>query len=473
MRTNFSTNRISFGTLARLCGGEIYPGALGQVFVKSICTDSREAGPQTAFVALRGDHVDGHDYIPAALELGCKCIICEHRTEELVNSEATAIVVNDSELALSKIANAYRQYLSCSHIGVTGSVGKTTTKDLIASVLSVSHPTFATPGNHNSLVGMPLSMLETPLNTEWSVLEMGMSNFGEVERLSITAEPEIAVITNIGTSHMESLGSRENICRAKLEILCGLRTGGTLLLNGDEPLLEKIGGKSYRTVYVSLLRENADFFAKNIIVEPDCTTFDVVWQGGVAKDLCIHLMGRHNVYAALYAFAIGTMVGMSENEIRRGLALYEPQGMRQHIYSFKGLTLIEDCYNASPESMQAAIDVLDEYSRNTGRRSIAVLGDMLDLGYDSPSLHLKVGNHLADRKINRLFTLGQGGDQIAVGARQGNMLLDNIGQNSNVEAFEVTAEQLLKEVKEGDVILFKASRAIGMERVVAYLKEHF
>lgn len=471
MKTNFSINQISFGTLARLCGGELYQGAVGYMAVKSICTDSREADAETAFVALRGERMDGHDFIGAALARGCRLVICEHRTEELAMSDATAIVVNDSELALSKLANGYRQYLACKTVGVTGSVGKTTTKDLIASVLAEKSETFCTPGNHNSLVGMPLSMLEIPQRSAWSVLEMGMSDFGEIERLSITAEPQIAVITNIGTSHMETLGSRENICRAKLEILCGLRTGGTLLLSGDEPLLENVSGKSYRTLYVSIMRENADFFAKNIRVEPNLTYFDIVWAGGVAKDLCIRIMGRHNVYAALYAFAIGTLAGMDEDSIRRGLYAYQPQGMRQHIYQFRDITIIEDCYNASPESMIAAVDVLGEYSRRTGRRSIAVLGNMLALGNDSPALHRKVGEHLPEKKIDRLFTLGQEADQIAVGAIQKGMGSRQIEQNPRVDLVEKTAQALLRELKKDDVVLFKASRAVGMERVIDYLKE--
>ena len=471
MKIHFSINQISFGTLARLCGGEFYPGIPGRMAVESLCTDSREADAETAFVALRGEHVDGHDFIGAALARGCRLVICEHRTEELAASDASAIVVNDSELALSKLANGYRQYLSCKTVGVTGSVGKTTTKDLIASVLSMKTETFSTPGNHNSLVGMPLSMLEIPPRSQWSVLEMGMSEFGEIERLSITAEPQIAVITNIGSSHMESLGSRENICRAKLEILCGLRTGGTLLLSGDEPLLEKVGGKSYRTLYVSILRENADFFAKNIRVEPNLTYFDIVWSGGEAKDLCIRIMGRHNVYAALYAFAVGILAGIDEDAIRRGLYAYQPRGMRQHIYPFRDITIVEDCYNASPESMIAAVDVLGEYSRRTGSRSIAVLGTMLDLGSDSPALHRKVGEHLPKKKIDRLFTLGQEADQIAVGALQKGMTNGQIEMNSCADDAEKTAQALLSELKKGDVVLFKASRAIGMERVIDYLKE--
>ena len=224
-----------------MCRGELYQGALGEVSVRGICTDSREAGPEIAFAAMRGEHADGHDYIAQALQNGCRCVICEHRNEALEASNATAIVVNDTELALSRLAYAYRQQnLSrVRTVAVTGSVGKTTAKDMMHAAFSEKYKTFKTPGNHNSLIGMPLAVLATPQDSEWTVLEMGMSGFGEIERLSILAEPDIAVITNIGSSHLEMLGSRENICRAKLEVLCGLREGGYLILNGDEPLLRK------------------------------------------------------------------------------------------------------------------------------------------------------------------------------------------------------------------------------------------
>lgn len=471
MKTHFSINQISFGTLARMCGGELYQGTLGEVAVRYICTDSREADAETAFVALRGERVDGHDYISAALSNGCRCVICEHRTEELERSEATAIVVSDTELALSRLANNYRSYLHCKTVAVTGSVGKTTTKDLIASVLSLKSKTAMTPGNHNSTVGMPLSMLSLPTDCDWSVLEMGMSSFGEIERLSITAEPDVAVITNIGSSHLEMLGSRQNICRAKLEILSGLKNGGTLILSYDEPLLKNVRGKSYQTVYVSLFSEKADIFAKNIRVESDCTLFDATCMGKEYRDLCIRILGKHNVYAALYALAVATLADIDEDSLRAGLMNYSPNGMRQHIYPMGKITVIEDCYNASPESMIAAVDVLEAYSRRANRRSVAVLGDMLELGAESPTLHRLVGSYLAEKGIQRLFTFGERANQIAVGARQKGMSKQCICQNPDLDAVEEMGNSLLSELCEGDVVLFKASRGIGAERIISYLKE--
>ncbi len=473
MKTHISINQISFGTLARMCGGELHQGSLGEVFVRSVCTDSREADAETAFVALRGERVDGHDYIASALERGCRCVICEHRTEQLDRSDATAIVVNDSELALSRLANHYRTYLHCKTVAVTGSVGKTTTKDLIASTLSVTKRVAKTSGNHNSTIGMPLSVLEIEPESEWAVLEMGMNGFGEIERLSITAEPDIAVITNIGNSHLEMLGSRENICRAKLEILSGLKTGGTLILPYDEPLLKGIGGKSYRTVYVSTSCEKADFFAKNINVDTDGTHFDIVYGDKLVKDLVIRPLGPHNAYAALFAFAVAVMAGLDEKQIREGLLQYKTDGMRQNIYGMGSITVYEDCYNASPESMIAAVGVLNNYSRRIGKRSVAVLGDMLELGTESPSLHRLVGKYLAEQKIDRLYTLGRGGLQIAIGARQNGMSKADICSIDDVSALDEMAKKLREELKEGDVVLFKASRSVGAEGIISTIKPYF
>lgn len=456
--------------MALLCGGTLWNIQYGNVTVNGICTDSHEADAETVFCALHGERVDGHDFIPTSLEGGCRCVLCEQSCEAIEEKHAAAIVVKDTELALAILANAMRQELGCGVIGVTGSVGKTTTKDLIASVLSVKGKTFRTEGNRNSVVGMPLSVTEIPKDAQWAVLEMGMNHFGEIERLSVTAEPDVAVITNIGSAHMELLGSRENICRAKLEILCGLRRGGTLLLNGDEPLLKKVSGKSYRTLYVSTICEKAHFFAKNIRVEEGCTRFDLVWQEGEVQDLTLYVMGRHNVYAAMFAFAIGWMNGMTVEEIREGLAAYTPNGLRQHLTRHGDWMLMEDCYNASPESMKAALDVLAEYSSFANRRCVAVLGEMLELGDGSAAMHREVGAYAAQKRIDCLVTLGKGGAQIALGARQKGMGASRIRQQSEEQEPQQTAELLKSLLLPGDVVLFKASRAVGAERIVEALK---
>lgn len=471
MKIRFSMGAISAGTFAEMCGGALRDGRGNDVRIRYICTDSREADAETVFTALRGDRQDGHDFIAGAIANGCRCVLCEHSCDAIETAGAAAVVVNQTELALSYFANACRHALTCRTVAVTGSVGKTTTKDMLWSVLSEKYKTYKTPGNHNSLIGMPLSVSEIPADTAWAVLEMGMSAFGEVERLSVAAEPDLAIITNIGTAHMETLGSRENICRAKLEVLCGLRTGGTLLLNGDEPLLRGIGGTGYQTVYVSIENANADYQARNIRVENSRTLFDLCWAGGEERDLCVQVMGKHNVYAALFAFAVGIMGGMTPDEIRAGLMRFQPEGLRQKMTELGTLTLIEDCYNASPESMNASVEVLRDLCRQTDRRSVAVLGDMLELGGQSPALHRRVGAHLAYLGVERLITVGPMSLQIAVGAQQMGMEPSAITSFYDWSDITPVVERLKDLLLDGDVVLFKASRAVGEERIIEALKQ--
>ena len=473
MKTNFSVGQLLTEELALLCGGSLIMGENAPAFVTGICTDSREADEHTVFCALRGEKVNGHDFIGAAVERGCRMILCEEQREEINTYGIGAILVANTETALSTLASAYTEKSNCKTIAVTGSVGKTTTKDMIAAVLSARYSAFKTKGNFNSVIGMPLSMLEIPTDCTYSVLEMGMSGFGEIERLSLTAKPDIAIITKIGTSHMEMLGSRENICRAKLEILCGLKPGGILLLNGDEPLLANVYGKSYTTLYISTEREDATFFAKNIKVETDCTRFDIVYNGQTVQDLCVRVVGRHNVYSALFAYAVGVLSGLDENEIRAGLLCFAPEHLRQNILKIGSVTVMEDCYNASPESMTAAVDVLDAYSRLTGGRTVAVLGDMLELGEESSALHRQVGAHLAQKGVQKLITLGKGGTFIAVGAMQCGMKSSEIKEFPHYEEeFSSIVAYLKTLLQDGDIVLFKASRAVGVERLIEYLRKN-
>lgn len=464
---------ISARQLAQMCKGRLLGNESPDTAVHALCTDSREAEAGVAFVALRGSRVDGHDYIETAIANGCRCVICEKVTEAEAHTEVAYITVADSEAALSALAAARRENLNAAVVAVTGSVGKTTTKDAVAAVLASKKRVYASKGNHNSVIGMPLSMMEIPKECDCAVLEMGMSGFGEIERMSLAAAPNIAIITNIGTSHMEALGSRKGICRAKLEILCGLQTGGTLLLNGDEPLLRGVGGKSYRTMYVSLTCEKADFYAQNIRILEDRTCFDVVTKEGVCRELAIPVCGRHNVYAALYAYATGKLLGLYDDEIREGLWHFTCAEMRQSVYAHKDVYVLEDCYNASPESMRAAIDVLAEQASFHSGRSIAVLGDMLELGKTSDALHRSVGAHLAERRIDLLVALGAGGEKIAEGAREGGMEEKKILVLSDATHKDAVARLLSGLVRKGDTILFKASRGVRLEQLIQGFKEAY
>ena len=464
-------NGITAHALARMCRGVLQNEENSNVQIYSLCTDSREADENTAFFALVGERVNGHDYIPAAISAGCRCIISQEPiAPEVIGENVALIAVKDSEMALSYMASTQLEGRSYPVVAVTGSVGKTTTKDMIASVMQEGKKTYVSSGNHNSVIGMPLSAMEIPEDCECAVLEMGMSDFGEIERMSLAAEPDIAVITNIGTSHMEALGDRRGICRAKLEVLCGLKKGGYLILNGDEPLLANISGRSYHTLYVSLTRPNADFFAQNIRVELGGTYFEVVHKGTTYPDFYIPVSGRHNVWAALYAFAVGTLQGLSPEQIKNGFAHFRPADMRQAITNFDGMTLIEDCYNAAPESMRAAIDVLCECAPQNCRR-IAVLGDMLELGKDSIKLHRAVGEYLQKRGVDLLVAVGNGGVEIAQGAVEAGMNPAKTLLFIDRDNVSDIAKCLSSHLTQRDTILFKASRGVRLERVIESLKE--
>lgn len=470
MKIAFSNqNGISAERLAQMCDGTVHNNQCGEILVRGLCTDSREADANTAFVAMKGERVDGHDYIAAAVQNGCRCVICERVALE---SDVAFIVVENSEQSLLNMAKCHRASLSLPCVAVTGSVGKTTAKEMISEVLATSKKVYRSKGNYNSVIGMPLSVMEIGTDADVAVLELGMSARGEIERMSTAAAPQIAVITNIGTSHMEMLGSRANICRAKIEILTGLCDGGTLILNGDEPLLRGVGGKRYQTLYASLEDRNADLFADRICVDADCTTFDVVYRGSVYPDMKLNLAGRHNVYAALYAFGVGMLMGVSPEHIREGLLHFSADGMRQNRYSLGEITVIEDCYNASPESMIAAIDVLHAIVKQKNGRAVAVLGDMLELGPESPDLHKKVGAYVREKQITTLLTVGTGGLSIADGARRAGMAREQIVSIIDRDDTEKIGAALIDLIQKGDTVLFKASRSVRLERVISYLREH-
>lgn len=474
MKVNVGCKTFTMSELARICGGILT--FVGGEFNKDIpfsyvCTDSRETAGGALFVALDGERVDGHDYIGAAISSGSDCVLCERIPDLHTDSKYVAVVVEDSLKAVGELAKAYDRRINHRKVAITGSVGKTTTKEFVAAVLSESYRVHKTAGNYNSNIGMPLSMLEMSNDTEVSVLEMGMSAFGEIEYLSRIAEPDIAIVTNIGSSHMGHLGSRENIGRAKLEIVKGLKKGGVLLLNGDDDILSAYKNPDVCPVYVAINNGDADFRAVNIRQTLNKTTFDIVTKNGTVENVVIPTVGNHNVYAALFAFAVGVRMNISTDAILRGLSSFRPVGMRQNIYDIGGLTVIEDCYNAAPESMRAAINVLRSINKEGGRMT-ALLGDMYELGAASERLHEQVGMDFAAAGGSMLYTFGQNADRIAGGAVLGGIPNENIFRNPDIRAPEISGEMLLHSLRAGDTLLVKASRGAAAERIIAYIKEN-
>ncbi len=440
--------------------------------IRYICTDSREADAETLFCAIIGERVDGHNYIAAAMKLGCRAVLCQRQPAEAI----CAVVVPDTVAAMGKLAEAYKnEYLpSLFTVAVTGSVGKTTTKECVAAVLGQGERLFKKDGNYNSTIGLPLSVTEIGRDHTAAVLEMGMSGFGEIESMTNTVHPDVACIVNIGTSHMEHLGSREGIAKAKLEIIQGMKKGSTLLINGDEPLL--IPAKSHclsrgiTCLRVSLTDPTADFYADNISASDKGMSFDLHTSQEILRDLTVPAVGYHMVWAAAFATAVGVLRGMTYESIRQGLLAYRPAGMRQNVTTENGVTFIEDCYNAAPESMAAALSVLKLMAKG---RMIAVLGDMKELGEDTVSLHRAVGHKVADLAQKggevHLVTVGDLGAEIAAGAAE-RLPTDRIFVSREAAPYEDVVRHLKALIRHGDTVLFKASRAMTLEVIPTAIK---
>ncbi|MDF2567779.1 MAG: murF, partial [Oscillospiraceae bacterium] len=343
--------------------------------------------------------------------------------------------------------------------GITGSVGKTSTKEMIYYVLSQKYKTLKTQGNLNNEIGLPMTLLNLDRSYQAAVIEMGMSNRGEISRLSLTACPNIGVITNIGVSHIENLGSRENILKAKLEILDGIIDDSPIVLNADDDMLSTVDEFLQREIiFYGINNPEADIRAVDIVQQNMTTEFDIVYYGNKVKAR-IPAIGIHNVYNALAAFCVGLIGEVDVADIIKGIASYKPAGMRQNVVVKEGVTVIEDCYNASPDSMKAALNVLSEI--DTQGKRFAVLGDMLELGEVSEKLHFDVGVLASESKADVLVCYGEQARHIAQGAVSNGM--------TNVLAFddkEDVSNYLKQNVKFGDAVLFKASRGMKLEEVI-------
>lgn len=448
---------ITLQQAAQWCGGSIDPKYKDVTFLGA-SNDTRTIQAGQLFVALQGVR-DGHTFIPAALERGAAAVLCTR-----CDGDYPAIVVKDTRLALGDIARGERERIGMKVVGITGSVGKSTTKEMVASVLQTTYRVGKTPVNHNNDIGMPMAVLEMSADTQVAVLEMGMNHFREIAYLASIAKPDVAVIINIGTMHIEHLGSMEGILQAKLEILEGMSADGKIVLNGDDALLwnqHRLAG--VQADYFGVRNPECAVRAENIIEEEGCLRFTAQCPTG-AFPVELALEGAHYVHDALAAIAVGLHLGVEPEKIRQGLQNFRTMAGRQQIFEKNGYTIIEDCYNAGPESMAAALSVLG----NKAGRRIAVLGDMLELGVCTQAEHYKVGR-IAAEKADVLFAYGPNSERMLYGAMTGGM------PQTKAKAF-ADREQLVSELKymakPGDVLLFKGSRGMRMELILeAFLNQ--
>lgn len=446
---------LTLKQIADWCGGKV-SARFEHLRVSRMQSDSRKVRSGDLFVALKGAKADGHDFAETAINHGAVAALVSRPISEKLPS----IEVEDTLCAYGEIAAGYRKLTGVKVVGITGSVGKTTTKEMTASVLEAAYHTAKTEGNHNNNLGLPMTIMDMPENTEVAVLEMGMNHSGEMEYLSDIARPDLAIITNIGTMHIEHLGTREGILQAKLEIMRGMPDDGAGVFNGDEPLLWNIRaiGK-HKKYYYGIENHACDVTATDIVELDDGVRF-VVHGFGQQFELFVPMLGRHAVYNALAATTVGLLLGVKPEQIQARFSSFHNTGMRQKIYVKNGVTIIEDCYNAGPESTEAALDVLAGI-KTDGRR-IAVLGDMLELGNRSAAEHYRIGR-LAVGKADLLLTYGEHSVRTLTGAITGGM---NPKNTDHFDTHEDMAHMLKMRVSEGDVVLFKGSRGMRMEKVL-------
>ncbi len=441
---------ITLRQAAAWCGGTVEEKYADIPFLGA-CNDSRKLLPGQLFLALPGVR-DGHDFIPMAMEKGAAAVLCT-----VPQPGVPAIVVEDTRIALGRIAAAERQRIGMRVVGVTGSVGKSTTKEMIACVLEGTFRTAKTPVNHNNDIGMPMAILSMPLDTQVAVLEMGMNHFREIAYLTEIAKPELAVIINVGTMHIEHLGSRQGILQAKLEILEGMGPDGRVFLNGDNDMLRTCReGISPAPVFFGE-SAHCGIRAEDVRQEEGVLRFTAVWEEN-RLPIRLALEGAHYISDALAAVSVGLALGVEPGRIREKLAAFQNMSGRQEIFQARGCTVINDCYNAGPESMLAALKVLGAKKN----RRIAVLADMLELGASTQAEHYKVGRQVAE-SADLLLAYGPNAARIAVGAITGGM------PKAKARVFDdrsKLAQTLIHMVKEGDVILFKGSRGMHLELIV-------
>lgn len=433
-----------------------------EIMVNQISIDTRTLEKGSLFIAIKGENFDGHDYIKQAIKNGASLVMVREGTS--LPGKVPAIFVNDTLKALGMLAHEYRKLFNIPVVAITGSVGKTSTKEMIAAILSARYNVHKSMGNYNNDIGLPLSVLEMNDEHEVAVFEMGMRGFDEISTLSEIVNPDIAVITNIGISHIERLGSRQNILKAKLEILEGMTNKGVVVLNGDDELLSGLKDLLPQKTLFYGIDEDQDVWAYDLSSRGEEGVYFQVKTRTNDMKLFIPAPGIHNVHNALAGIAVAETLNMSEDEIKKGLESFSGEQMRLSIEEKDGIKFINDSYNAAPASMTAAIDVLCEIAGQ--RRKWAVVGDMLELGGWAQEAHRKIGRLISKAGIEYMVAVGSLAKWYVEGANEdpdSKTITKLFDTASEAKAYIKTLAQ------KGDVLLFKGSRMIKMDILVQEL----
>ena len=451
---------LTIAEIVRATGGTLTDGD-AETKIIDINTDSRVMCEGMLFVALTGENFDGHDFAQNAISNGAVGAV----VSKDIPLSGPKILVKDTLKALGDIATYYRMKFSVPFIGITGSVGKTTTKDMIACVLDSKYNVLKTKGNFNNQIGLPLTLLRLSNQHEIAITEMGMSGFGEIDNLASMVKPSVCVFTNIGMSHIEKLGSRENIRKAKFEMLNHAQRGANVIFCGDDEMLwdAKSQFLGFKALSYGISNKECDVLAKDIVYGTDSTEF-TIYTGDREFRVYIPVLGEHNVNNALAAYLVGRCYGVSDEEYKMAVSGFRPGNMRQNILEVNGITVINDCYNASPSSVQAGLKILNQIDRD--RRKIAILGDMLEMGNWAEEAHTLVGKYVVDNQVEILVTVGKDSVKIADGAAMAGMNKENIHSFKNNDEVKAFLDSI---IKKGDIVLVKGSRGMKLETVVEYL----
>lgn len=426
--------------------------------IHSVSIDTRKIQNNSLFIAIKGERFNGNTYVIEAFNKGAHlCLVDEilFKVNE-VPKECGIIKVEDTRTALMNLAKYYREKLNIKVIGITGSAGKTSTKDLLAALLSSRFKVFKTKGNFNNDIGLPLMILELNSNYNIAVLEMGMNNLKEIKKLAEISLPNMAIITNIGLSHIENLKSRENILKAKMEITEFFNEENTLVINGNDDMLCKIKSKEYNLIPVGI-GEKFNIGAKDIKLKEFSSEF-TVYSPDEEQNFNLNLPGEHNIANLILGIAIGKELGLTLNEMNKGLKNLESTSMRLEIIKKEEFTLINDCYNSSPSSVRSSIDVMLNVK---GNRRICILGTMKELGDEAPRAHREIGRYAKGNNIDLVLCCGEHSNYIKEGFNNNHCII--------YENKEGLIDDLTNIIEKGDIVLIKASRSMKFEEITKIL----
>ena len=427
--------------------------------IKAVSTDTRKIEEGTMFIALKGENFNGNNYVLDAFDKGAKIAIVDEVKCDLneLKEDVTLIKVENTGRALMDLAKFYREKLGLKVVGITGSAGKTSTKDLVAAVLSDKYKVFKTKGNFNNEIGLPLMILELDSTYDVAILEMGMRGLGQIKELAEIASPDLGIITNIGISHIEILKTRENILKAKMEIATFFDKNNTLVVCGNDDFLGSLPSAEYKIVKTGV-GENFKIGAKNIALEELSSKF-TVYDGEKEEEFSLDMPGEHNISNLMLGIAIAKELGVSFEEMKRGLKNIEATSMRLELIKKDGFSILNDCYNSSPVAVKSAIDVMKNIE---GKRRIAVLGTMRELGHKSEEAHEEIGKYAKENGIEKVLCFGDFSENIKEGYGEGCTVYENK---------EELIKDLLNIICDGDIILVKASRSLKFEEITKALLE--